>query len=159
MKWITIGQYFYRLYIVVLLILMVPIFSFVSVYVFFSSMPIQPVAFFLTPLHLFLFMTAMLVIQFLIFNKKIKSIRKDQGLRLKLEKYSNLTIVRYSLIAAVCLVLACGFYLTKDDMITGMFAFTLILLGVLWPRSAKVCRDLKLRGDEREMVYYKKDHF
>jgi hypothetical protein len=95
----------------------------------------------------------------LIFNKKIKSIRKDQGLRLKLEKYSDLTIVRYSLIAAVCLVLAYGFYLTKDDMITGMFAITLILLGVLWPRSAKVCRDLKLRGDEREMVYYKKDHF
>lgn len=159
MKWITIGQYFYRLYIAVLLILMVPIFSFVSVYVFFSSSPIQTASFLFAPLHLFLFMTAILVIQFLIFNKKIKSIRTDQGLRLKLEKYFDLTIVRYSLIAAVCLVLAFGFYLTKDDVITGMFAFTLIVLGVLWPRSAKVCSDLKLRGDEREMVYYKKDHF
>jgi hypothetical protein len=159
MKWITIGQYFYRLYIAVLLILMVPIFSFISVYVFFSSSPIQTAAFLFAPLHLFLFMIAILVIQFLIFNKKIKSIRKDQGLRAKLEKYSDLTIVRYSLIAAVCLVLAYGFYLTKDDVVTGMFAFTLILLAVLWPRSAKVCRDLKLRGDEREMVYYKKDHF
>lgn len=35
----------------------------------------------------------------------------------------------------------------------------LLLAGLLWPTSRKVSVDLKLRGDEREMVYYKKDTF
>jgi hypothetical protein len=158
MKWITIGQYFYRLYIAVLLIQLVPIFSFILVYVLAPPVSIRLPGW-STPLYLSGVVITVLLIQFIIFNKKIKSIRKDQGLRLKLEKYSRLTIVRYSLIGVVSLLLAYGFYLTKDDRITGLFAFTLILLSVLWPRPAKVCSDLKLKGDEREMVYYQKDKF
>jgi hypothetical protein len=37
------------------------------------------------------------------------------------------------------------------------FLIQLILAGIVWPTSSKVSSDLKLRGDEREMVYYKKD--
>jgi hypothetical protein len=158
MKWNTITQYFYKLYIVVLLIQLVPIFSFILVYVLAPPVSIKSPGW-SSPLNLSGLVVTVLLIQFGIFNKKIKSIRKDQGLRLKLEKYFRLTIVRYSLVGIVLLLLAYGFYLTKDDQITGLFAFTLILLGVLWPRSAKVCSDLKLRGDEREMVYYQKDNF
>jgi hypothetical protein len=159
MTWITIGQYFYRMYIAVLLILLIPIFSFIVNYVFFAftihsySLP------WYTPVNLASLTATFVLLQFLIFAKKIKSIRKDQGLRLKLEKYFRLTIVRYSLIVLPCLLLVYGFYLTKDDRLTGVFAITMILSGGLWPRPAKVCSDLKLRGDEREMVYYQKDHF
>jgi hypothetical protein len=158
MKWNTLGQYFYKLYIVVLVIQLVPIFSFILVYVLAPPVSIK-LPYWSSPLNLSVVVLAVLLIQFLIFDKKIKSIRKDQGLRLKLEKYFRLTIVRYILLGVVSLLLAYGFYLTKDDRITGLFAITLILFGVLWPRSAKVCSDLKLRGDEREMVYYQKDHF
>ncbi len=100
-----------------------------------------------------------LLFMFIFFNKKIKSIRNGQGLRLKLEKYFQLTIVRYSFGVISCLVLAYGFYITKDDIFTALFIFCLIVLGMLWPTAAKVCRDLRLRGDEREMVYFKKDAF
>jgi hypothetical protein len=93
------------------------------------------------------------------FPKKIKSIPIGQGLRLKLEKYFQLTIVRYRMIIFVCLILAGGFYITHDDFITGLFAVNLIFIGFIWPTASKVCNDLKLRGDEREMVYYKKDSF
>ena len=159
MKWITIGQYFYRLYIVVLLILLAPIFSFILVYTFSAATQTENSSYALTTLNLAVIFVAVLLIQFVIFDKKIKSIRKDQGLRVKLEKYFRLTIVRYSLMTVMCLLLSYGFYITKDDRITGLFALDLILLGALWPRSAKVCSDLKLKGDEREMVYYQKDHF
>jgi hypothetical protein len=157
MKWITIGQYFYRLYIAVLSTLLVPIFSFVLVYLLPSVSDFGKRRAGSMLLLLSIIITAVLLIQFLIFNKRIKSIRKDQGLRLKLEKYFHLTIVRYRLLAMACLVLIVGFYITRDDQVTGLFIANLILAGGLCPTSTKVCNDLKLKGDEREMVFYKKD--
>jgi uncharacterized membrane protein YoaK (UPF0700 family) len=91
--------------------------------------------------------------------KKIKSARKGQGLREKLEKYFRLTIVRYSLIVVASLMLAGGFYQTRSDIYTLGFVSYLILAGVIWPTASKVSRELKLRGDEREMVFFKKDKF
>lgn len=159
MTWISIGEYFYRLYTVVLLILLAPIFSFVFLYVNTRTTLVDPPPWWITPSNSGAFIIVVLMLQFLIFNKKIKSIRKDQGLRLKLEKYFRLTIVRYTVIAVLCLALACEFYITNDNLATGFFAFNLVLAGILWPRSAKVCTDLKLRRDEREMVYFQKDYF
>jgi hypothetical protein len=89
--------------------------------------------------------------------KKIKSARNGQGLRAKLEKYFLLTIVRYSVFSTCSLILAVAFYLTRDDIFTLFFIAQMLLCGFLWPFSSKVSNDLKLRGDEREMVYYRKD--
>lgn len=154
MKFITIGQYFYALYSALLLILLLPIFAFILSYLFFEKASAS------SPALLFAFAglaACDCLISFILFNKKIKSIRNHQGLRLKLEKYFRITIVRYILIMTGCLLLAYGFYLSGTDYFTVMFAGNLALLGVVWPTPGKVCRDLKLRGDEREMVYYKKD--
>jgi hypothetical protein len=158
MKFITIGQYFYKLSNTILLVLLVPIFSFVAVY-FLSTAAAGSSPSWATLINLSIAVAVDWIIMLLIFDKKIKSIRKDQGLRLKLEKYFRLTIVRYTMIAAASMLLAYAFYITHDDRLTALFALNLLMLGVLWPTSSKVCNDLKLRGDEREMVYYKKDYF
>jgi hypothetical protein len=158
MKFITIGQYFYRLYNSLLLVLLVPIFAFIIVYLEPSdNLPAAQVRPTIYEMAVFIAMNWMAV--FFFYLKKIKSIRNGQGLGLKLEKYFFLTIVRFSWMAGASMLLAFGFYLTKDDWVTGLFVMNLVLLGALWPTSPKVCRDLKLRGDEREMVYYKKDSF
>lgn len=104
-------------------------------------------------------MAVIWVASFILFFKKIKSIRNDQGLGVKLQKYFNLTIVRYAIALVISLALVILFFLTKDDRLTGLFAANMALSILLWPVSSKICRDLKLRGDEREMVYYKKDTF
>ena len=77
--------------------------------------------------------------------------------KLKLEKYFYITIVRYIVFAMACLILASAFYLTRDDLLTDLFAVNLLVMGLLWPTARRVCNDLKLKGDEREMVYYKRD--
>jgi hypothetical protein len=155
MEYFTIGQYFTRLHIRLLIIVLMLIIAFVAAYFLTASDPEpQP---WLTRIEIGSVMLAIWLIMFLYYFKKIKSIAKDQGLGLKLTKFFYLTIVRYILIAFGCLFLLYSFYITKDDLITGAFALNLALMGVLWPTSAKVCRDLKLRGDEYEMVFYKKD--
>jgi hypothetical protein len=155
MEYFTIGQYFTKLNIRLLMILLILIIAFVAAYLLTAAEP-EPKPW-LTPTEIALVIAVNWLIAFLYYLKKIKSIAKDQGLGLKLTKFFYLTIVRYIIIALGCIFLLYSFYVTKDDMITGIFALNLVLMGVLWPTSPKVCRDLKLKGDEREMVYYKKD--
>ena len=158
MQWITIGQYFYKLYSVVLLILLVPIAAFIFLYWQPIGNDAQQALVLENAFPPLVIALISWLLMFFFYNKKIKSIRNDQGLRLKLEKYFRLTIVRYILGVLGTLALAYGFYVTGDNRFTGIFVAGLVMLGLLWPTSSKVCRDLKLRGDEREMVYFKKDY-
>ncbi|HEY0652305.1 MAG TPA: hypothetical protein VGD65_04215 [Chryseosolibacter sp.] len=155
MEYFTIGQYFTKLNIRLLLIVLTLIITFVAAY-FLTAFDPEP-RLWLTRTQIAGIIGANWLLMFLYYLKKIKSIAKDQGLGLKLTKFFYLTIVRYIIIAFGCLFLVYSFYITKDDVITGVFVLNLVLMAILWPTSAKVCRDLKLRGDEREMVYYKKD--
>ena len=155
MEYFTIDQYFTKLNIRLLMIILIVIIAFIAAYLL-TAGDSEPQAW-LTRTQIALIIAGIWLISFLYYLKKIKSIAKDQGLGLKLTKFFYLTIVRYIMILLGCLFLLYSFYLTKDDVITGYFALNLLLMAVLWPTSSKVCRDLKLRGDEREMVYYKKD--
>jgi hypothetical protein len=157
MDFISISEYFYKLFSRLLLIVLLPIAVFISIY-------LQPM---MAPLdgdqHRSEFITVISVVVclwmfvFIFFNKKIKSARNGQGLREKLEKYFRLTIVRYIFFSVCSLTLAVAFYVSRNDVFTALFIVQLILCGVVWPFSSKVSNDLKLRGDEREMVYYRKD--
>lgn len=158
MEFISIGQYFHKLYSTVLCIVLLPVLMFSIAYV----LPV-PAGSSSHSLPLLLALSVVVVSDWLIilisFNKKIKSIRQHQGLRLKLEKYFRLTIVRYTLIASGCVVLAAGLFITRNDLFTVFFVINLMLTGLVWPVPSRVSNDLRLRGDEREMVYYKKDKF
>src|SRR5687768_12550859 len=159
MEFITINQYFYKLYNAVLVILLLPILAFLTIY--FQTFTLaadqpQSLSLILQILSAVLFLW---VVMLLISFKKIKTIRNGQGLRVKLEKYFYLTIVRYIFISIGSLLLAYGFMLTHEDLFTGFFVVNLVFAALLWPAPAKVCKQLKLRGDEREMVYFKKDSF
>ena len=159
MDFFTIEQYFNKLFSALFVILLVPIGAFIGSYLRSVEVIASQINFSVDHHYLGAIVAADWLLIFILFNKRIKSIRNGQGLRIKLEEYFRLTIVRYIGGAAGCLVLAYGFYFSNDDLYTGAFVVSLLVLGLLWPTSPKVCRDLKLRGDEREMVYYKKDSF
>jgi len=157
MDFISIREYFYKFYSALLLILLVPIVAFISLYL----QPSRSQSDFERAPDTFVFFSATIIflwtMMFILFNKKIKSLRNRQGLRSKLEKYFKLTIVRYIILSAAGMMLAVAFYFLRNDFFTICFVMHLVITILLWPTSPKVCRDLRLRGDEREMVYYKKD--
>lgn len=90
------------------------------------------------------------------FNKKVTQISRKVGLSLKLDEYYHATLVRYSMGVMSCLVLVIGFFLTQHIVFTLLFGLMLLLFLLAWPRPQKACNDLNLRGDEKEMVLYKK---
>jgi hypothetical protein len=158
MDFTSINEYFYKLFSGLLLILLIPIFIFIWVYLQPTSLSHQDANKSVFELFIVIgVITGFWILIFIFFNKKIKSVRNGQGLRDKLEKYFRITIVRYIIFSFCSLAFAISYYLTGDDVFTIFFIAQLIICGLLWPFATKVSRDLKLRGDEREMVYYKKD--
>ena len=157
MNFLTIGQYFNKLYSLLFLLLIVPLLIFTTLYLLVTGPLPEP------PLEYTIVLSAVVALDWLMamifFNKKIKSVRNGQGLGAKLDKYFKITIVRFSLLSSASLMLAAGWFLSRSDIFTAMYLSGLVLAGVLWPTPGKVCGDLALRGDERVMVYYKKDRF
>lgn len=155
MEFFTISQYFNKLQIALFLLLIMSLLAFSAVYLAVGGMPPDP-----RPEYLIAIPGAAVLdwcAAMIIFSKKIKSLRHQQGLGAKLEKYFRLTIVRYAILSSANLLLAGGLYLTRSDVFTGFFAGGLVLSAILWPTSQKVTRDLRLKGDEREMVLFRKD--
>jgi len=157
MTFITIGQYFNKLQIVFLVLLMVPLLAFIALY-FVSGETTQDVRmeYYVIIPSLFLLEWSLAMIMF---NKKIKSVRNEQGLGAKLDKYFRLTIVRWSFVASAGLVLAIGYFFTRSDVFTGLYLLSLVMSFFLWPTGPAVAGHLMLRGDEKEMVYFKRDKF
>ena len=158
MNFISITQYFNKLHSALLGLLIVPLLVFIALYFFLNGSPPSPRNAYL----IMIVSSAMLMdwwVAMLIFNKKIKSARNEQGLGRKLDKYFQITIVRYSLFSSGSLIMALGLYLSRNDIFAGLYLAGLVVAGILWPTGAKACSDLRLRGDEREMVYFKKDVF
>src|SRR5687768_2259271 len=118
MQHFTMSQYFNRINIALMLLLLIPILGFIAVYTlialgeghhyFNTWLALNPTIILAACLWLLLL---------LFFFKRIKSIRNDQGLGLKLQKYFRLTIVRYIFIAMLSVFLAVSFYITKDDRV------------------------------------------
>lgn len=157
MTFITIGQYFNKLQIVFLILLMAPLFAFIALY-FVSGENTQEVS-----MEYYVIIPSLVLLEWslamIMFNKKIKSVRNEQGLGAKLDKYFRLTIVRWSFVASAGLMLAMGYFLTGSDVFTGLYVVSLVMSFFLWPTGPAVAAHLMLRGDEKEMVYFKKDKF
>lgn len=157
MRFFTITQYFNKLQSALFMLLMGPMLVFIGLYFYLAGKPADP------RMEYIVFISLAIALDWLaamiLFNKKIQLTRKAQGLGAKLDKYFRLTIVRYGFLASSHLLAALGFYLSGSDLFAAIYAGGLTLSAFLWPSSRKVCSDLKLRGDEREMVYFKKDSF
>lgn len=157
MNFITMNQYFNKLLIFFLVLLITPLLVFIALYLAaYENVPGPGNEYYvaLPALALLDWILGMVM-----FNKKIKSARNEQGLGAKLEKYFNITIVRYSFLASSGFILALGFYLTRSDFFTGLYLASLTLSAFFWPTGPRVSRELMLKGDEKEMVYYRKDTF
>ena len=158
MRFISIHQYFNKLQIVFLGLMIVPLLAFMTGYMIGGKSPLvpeQPGVCIAIPLLALLGWVFAIVT----FNKKIKSARNGQGLGAKLDKYFTITIVRYCFVSLAGIILALGFLLTPADVFTALYLAHLAVSGLLWPTGPRVSRELMLRGDEREMVYFKKDSF
>lgn len=155
MDFITIGQYFNRLQAAILLLLIVPLLVFSTLYIIAPRTAAGPADDHLVAIVCAVMLTWLAAL--IVPHNKIKSARNAQGLGAKLDKYFKITIVRHGFLAVASLTLALGLYLSGRDWFTWLYFGGMVASFFFWPTGARVCRELALKGDEREMVYFKKD--
>lgn len=163
MKYNSVPEYFYKLHSRLYVLVLVPLLTFVILY---WKMKTDETARFseqdagFNGIVLLVFIIIVLidwVVAFFIFRRNVKSILTLGSLGDRLDHYYKFTLLRFLLMISGLSLLAVGFYLTRDQYFTILFAASIVGFAFFWPTSAKVCDDLNLKGDERKLVLYKLD--
>jgi hypothetical protein len=163
MKYNSIREFFYKLNNRLFALTLVPLLVFVILYWQIQEGTLQGPFYFEETLNKVLMIVLGVVvfldwmISFFTFGKRLKFIKRIQSLGVRLERYYSLTIFRFVIILSGSLASAICFTLTENQNFTIIGIANMILLLLLWPRVSKVCNDLQLKGDERTLVFYKKD--
>lgn len=160
MKFSSLQEYFYKLQTILFLLILAPLVAFmIAIGGLLTNPPYQETEgqkmLYVGIAVCFLALVMNVVATFL-FRRTMKGVSKMVGLSLKLDHYCSATVMRYSIGAVSNLVLVVGFFFTGHFIFACMFGATIVLFFITWPWSSKVCADLKLKGDEKEMVLYKK---
>ena len=160
MKFDSLQEYFYKLQTILFLLLLVPLLAFI---ILVSEVPPRhanvplPAEKLIYTVGAFCFLALLInAVATLLFSSMIKRSAKKVGLSAKLDHYHSATLMRYSMGSMSCLIIVAGFFFTGHYIFTIMFGIAIVMFFITWPWPSKVCSDLKLKGDEKEMVLYKK---
>jgi len=108
---------------------------------------------------LFLVLLLILTIVHWYMQSILRKASKEFGLGLKLDNYFKAIIIRYAMNVVCCFIVIAVYMLTQFELLNAFFFLPLLWMMIQFPTSKKVCKELKLKGDEKEMVLYKKDKF
>ncbi len=162
MKYNSVPEYFYKLYGRLYALVLLPLICFGLLYWEMKTGSIEPISqdIRLNQLLLLVIIVALLaewIVSFFLFRSKLKSILTLGSLGARLDHYYRFTLLRFGMMVSGLVVLAVGFFITRDQYFTVLFVASMVGLGFMWPTSAKVCDDLNLKGDERKLILYKLD--
>lgn len=164
MNYSSLREFFYKLYNICLLMMFVPIGTFLVIYYLLLTNQISPtiqselveriilIAF---PILAIIDLT----IVHLVVRRKFLLLNREISLGVRLEKYFSVAVIRLSAIVATSLFMAAGLFLTGSEWFAIFFLVLVIWLAFQWPTPQRVSKDLKLRGDEEQMVLTKGEAF
>lgn len=160
MKYTSVPEYFYKLHGRLYAFILLPLLSFGLLYWEMKTGTITPfsqdIRLNKTLLLVIIFMVLVeWLTAFFLFKIQLKGILTLGSLGERLDRYYRFTMIRFALMISGVILLAVGFYLTRDQYFTILFAASMVGIALVWPTSAKVCDDLHLKGDERKLILYK----
>ncbi|MBX2963927.1 MAG: hypothetical protein KF687_15555 [Cyclobacteriaceae bacterium] len=161
MNFHSLQQYFYKLYGTLFLLILIPLAVVIISPYARSTEPMIWIA--QLPDHQIVVYVVcgvvinLWVLALAIFFNRLRNLRTVISLGERLSAYANLTIVRSILFSVGLLLLALGYMLVESRWLMIIFFTSLVVPIVLWPFPSRVCSHLKLKGDERMVVYNIKD--
>jgi hypothetical protein len=160
----SLREYFYKLANRCYLLILLPLGVFIYLYYQFESKKITP---YIKDESITLIILAGIVVLSLIYlttvhwlsRKRLKKYSAEVGLGRKLDRYYEIVMFRYSACSSSSLMMALGLLFTGNELFGIFFMGILLWIMLQWPTTKRTCRDLDLKGDEYEMVLFKKDKF
>lgn len=160
----TLREYFYKLYNRSLIMMLLPIAEFLGIYYLILAGFLPPLVLDEIGRQILLVLIPIVVLSILTIvqlenNRRLKKISEESTLGRKLDLYPLVAKRKIKSLMGVSFLIAFGFFLTSDDRFSIYFGFIVIWCAWQWPSPRKVSSDLRLKGDEREMVLSKGDAF
>ena len=160
----TLKEYFYKLYNRGMMMLLLPIAEFLTIYYLIFSGILPPIIDDELGVEILVISIPIIVLTILTIvqleaRKRFEKIADEPSLGKKLDLYSPVAKRKIKSLVWCSLLLGIGFFLTSDQRFSIYFGAIIGWCAWQWPSPRKISRDLKLKGDEREMVMTKGDAF
>jgi len=162
MKFSSIKEYFYKLYNVCYLITLVPLALFIYLYMKMQIGEINSLVkgtenMLIVQVALFSLVLFSLTTVHLVVKKKIKLLARELSLGNRMDRYFYLSLTRMGGGAIGSTLMGAGLFLTGSEIFSAFFLAILLWMAFHFPTPKKMCVELALKGDEREMVLYKRE--
>ncbi len=162
MKFTSIKEYFYKLYNVCYFVTLIPLALFIYLYMQMqvgeiNSYVQEPDHILIAQVGLFSLVLFSLTTVHLVVKKKMNTLSREFSLGDKMDRYYYLSLARVGGGAIGSTVMGAGLFLTGSEIFSGFFLMILLWMAFHFPTPARLCAELKLKGDEREMVLYKRE--
>ena len=103
------------------------------------------------------FITAIFVfLAFSWYRTRLSQVKPKDHLIKKLEYYRKIGLVQYILFGVASFTTVLGLYLTGKGWYTGLYVIVLMLMSINRPTLKKISDDMRLKGEERQIVLHKK---
>lgn len=164
MEFSSIKEYFYKLYNACYALTLIPLCIFIFIYL---KMQVGQISYLIqvqewiliAQVLVFLLGLIILTIVHLLVRKKLKVHAKEFSLGKKMDHYFVLSLTR---IGSGSFVSACaggGLFLTGSEIFSVYFLIILLWMAYHWPSPRRLSSELLLKGDEKEMILYKRESF
>lgn len=162
MEFNSIKEYFYKLYNVCYAVTLFPLGLFIYLYLELQVGKINSLIqdngqILISQIALFALGLLLLTSVHLVVKRKLQTVSKELSLGNKMDRYYGLSLGRMITGVFVSALAAAGLYLTGSEVFSIYFLLVLLWMAYQWPSPKKLCAELKLKGDEREMILYKRE--
>jgi len=93
---------------------------------------------------------------FIITKKSLSVFPNEDELRSKLSVYFRISLIKYAILEGAAIVSVVGYYLTLSKVYVVFYVVLLMIFSINRPTVYRISRDLKLEGEEKDIVVHKK---
>lgn len=158
----TVQEYINKLNNAFHLLVGVPLLPFALLYLEISAERIEPattnMTFIIAMQYIIPFYCLLITgLAILRFRRELGEMRKQEALKDKLMLYFNASMIKYVLVFSGSIVAVFGLLMTTSHLYSVMYLITLFTFSLNRPTLRRISRDLKLEGEDKEIILNKGD--
>ncbi len=160
----SLREFFYKLYNIFLISMLIPMLLFIGIYYVLLTNMVAPfitdddAVQILVVTFPILALIALTIVHWSA-SARLKALSREPSLGIKLEDYLSAASLRLKGCVFSSLLMAVGLFFTNHQYFGIYFGLIILWVIVIWPSPRRVCKDLKLKRDEEELVRSKGEAF
>ncbi len=160
----SLKEFFYKLYNLFLISMLIPMLLFIAIYYVLLSNTISPYITDKDAVQILVVTFPILAVIALTIvhwsaSVRLKVLSREPSLGIKLEEYPSAASLRLKGCVFSSLLMAVGLFFTNHQYFGIYFGLIILWVGFIWPSPRRVCKDLRLKRDEAELVRSKGEAF